>query len=136
MESKVDGMETVCGGAVVVVELVNGGKEEVKVKQLAVKDYPRLLELQGDEVELVAFYCGKERAWAEGLAPAYHEKVIAEGERLNGDFFGRWFQRQTGRLERIRPGLADKVWEGVDRGGQAVRAPLPSSAPKSPSSAG
>lgn len=116
-------METVCGGMVLVMDMVGGTKEEVRVLQLAVKDYARLLELQGDEVALAGFYCGKERAWAEGLMPASHELVIQEGERLNGDFFGRWVQRQTGRLERIRPGLAEKVWEVADKEGRRPGSP-------------
>lgn len=78
--------------------------ERVYVRQLPVKDYPRLQQLiaQGDECRLVEFYCGKPDGWAETLRPDTHTQIIEAAEELNRDFFSRWEARQRARQQAMQ----------------------------------
>ena len=137
-------MATLLGASELTVRLQDGSTEYVRVKQLPVKAYQELLKRQGDEVSQIELYCEhrlKEeepwtpatRDWAESLMPDGHQAIIVKAEELNADFFGAWVRRQMNRMERFNPGLAEKLFAGVAAG--AAKTALPSSAPKSPSSA-
>lgn len=123
-------MSTLIGGVTETVIVLDEGKPvavEVEVRQLAIKDYPQLLEAQGNEIAQLQLYCGRPKEWVERLTPDSHEKLITVAEELNGDFFGRWLSRQMGRLERIRPGLGEKLFT---QGTLAPAETSPSSPPK------
>jgi hypothetical protein len=137
-------ISTLLGAAELTVRLQDGSTEYVRVKQLPVKAYQELLKRQGDEVAQIELYCEHRltpeepwtpatRDWAESLMPDGHQAIIVKAEELNADFFGAWVRRQMSRMERLNPGLAEKLFAGV--AGGAPKTALPSSAPKSPSSA-
>ena len=102
-------LATLKGGRNVMVTLEDGQDEPVFVRQLAVKFFEDLLVCTAgcDEVGRIALYTGKDRAWVEGLAPASHEALIAEGDRLNGDFFSRWIGRRKQALDLLPKRAAD-----------------------------
>ncbi len=121
--------ETLLGGAEMEVEFVGGEKAKVWVRQLAIEEYPRLLMLLEDEVGQVELYCrvatggdkGGEKGgweavpegWGRGLTPASHDAVMTKAEELNRDFFYRWLRRRLEKVELIRPGLVERMVEGL-----------------------
>jgi hypothetical protein len=161
MESK---FTTLMGGKEITVTRRDGSAESVWVRQLPIEDYPKLLLLLDDELGQVELYClvavgglrsaGEAQAggsrpaeqeqnwaavpagWAKTLRPESHELVINTAEGLNRDFFSRWMRRRMGRLELVRPGLADQVFAGLAGGAGAVPAGSPNLSPRSPQSAG
>lgn len=120
-------MATLMGGTEVEVRLQDGSSEVVKVLQLQIEQYPRLLSLLDDERAQVELYCGRPAGWAAKLAVASHHRIMAVAEELNGDFFGAWLRRKMGKLELLKPGLADDLLRGLIS---------PGGAPKPRSSAG
>jgi len=110
-EQKPTGWETLLGGMKTLVQFRDPkfAAEEVQVRQLAIEHYPELLKVMDDECAMVEMFCGKEKGWAVSLTPDSFERVITEGERLNGDFFSRWVQRRQKRAEQLMPGALDKV---------------------------
>ncbi len=83
--------------------------ETVLILQLEIESFPKLLAAQDDEAKAIELYCGKPDGWAKTLTPSSHELVIAEGERINSDFFGRWVQRRLQRQERLIPGITGRA---------------------------
>lgn len=97
---------------------VEGGLDreaEVKVHLLRVSEYPKLLEALDDELAQAALYTKESREWCDNLAPDSLEAVVAEGERLNGDFFARWVRRRTDRVARLLPGAQDAMQAAISR---------------------
>lgn len=120
--------ETAFGGATASVTLKSGATETVTIKQIAIEDCPTLMALLDSELGQIEFYCGKAKGWAETLAPASQELVLAEGDRINADFFARWHQRKMLRQEQLNPGLTEKmVTRLLDKA-------LPTGLPKPPQS--
>jgi len=119
MESKLAAMATVLGALELEVVRLDGSTERVSVKQMPIKDYPRILELVDDELGLAALYCGKDKAWAEGLTPASYEAVIENADKLNADFFSRWVARRLGRMERIKPGITERLMASAGAPGRS-----------------
>ena len=101
------------GGSEFTVTKRDGSTEAVSVRQLAVKDFPKFQTLQDDEVEMCDFVCGKTKGWAEALTNDSHEALVAEIEKVNGDFFSRWLERQLRRQEKVMPGLRDKLMQSL-----------------------
>ncbi|MDB6024005.1 MAG: hypothetical protein JWM68_228 [Verrucomicrobiales bacterium] len=103
--------ETLLGGIDVLVSFKeqSAASEPVKVLQLPVSSFPKLMAQMDDEVETIAIFTGKTRAWADSISMESHEAIIIEGERINGDFFGRWAARRVARVERSLPGAMDKL---------------------------
>ena len=126
--------ETVMGGADLVVRHRDGTDDTVKVLQLPIADYPRLLaSLENEEAQL-ELYCGKPTGWAGTLSLQSHNALMEKAEELNGDFFSRWAKRRLAKMEVLRPGAMDKLFDGaaaaVQR--QPQKPTLGSSLPKSP----
>lgn len=101
--------ETVMGGLNVIVTHSDKGTDTVFVRQLAIEDYPKLLQAQDDECKMIELYCDRPIGWAKTLSPDSHEKLVEEGERLNSDFFLRWVQRRISRQERLLPGITQRM---------------------------
>lgn len=78
----------------------------VFIKQLPIKDYPAFLKAQEDEPEQVKMLTGLD---VETIKNADIELIIAEGDRINADFFGRWFQRKLARMDRLMPGTSKRL---------------------------
>lgn len=104
-------LETLLGGTRADVTLLDGSVETITVRQLPVRDLPRLLQAsaQADESAMAELYCAKPAGWADTLTRESHERIIAEGERLNADFFARWLQRKTRREETLFPGQQEAL---------------------------
>jgi hypothetical protein len=108
-----DKITTLTGGSEITVTKQDGTTEVVTVRQLAVKEFPKFQTLQDDEVEMCAFVCAKTKEWAESLSNESHEALIAEIEKVNGDFFSRWLARQLARQEKVMPGLREKLMQSL-----------------------
>lgn len=144
-ESKAGNFATLMGGSEVVVVKADGTDELVKVKQLAIKLFPKLLACGPNELAKVELYCDRPEGWSETLTPKSHEEIILEGDKLNADFFGRWRTRTEAAkallpkenmgdivqmievLQKTNPALMDDLLK-------KATATLPNSAPKPPSS--
>lgn len=120
-------IETLLGGSELTVTHLGGITEMVRVRQLPIRDYPRLLDLALDEPRKVELLCDRPEGWADRLTLESAEAVIEEGDRLNADFFGRWFRRRIALQERLMPGaLAAAVASRTEP------APSPTPSPTSP----
>src|SRR6266481_4341926 len=85
-------METLLGYADVEVTYLNGEKETVRVRQFKVSECADYMKVMDYEDRAIAFLARKPESWADTLTVESWEKIITEGERLNGDFFSRWVQ--------------------------------------------
>ena len=94
-------LTTLLGGEELTLTQLDGATETVRVRQLAVRQLPQMLGALEDEARLVELYCDKPPGWADTLARASHEALIAAGERINGDIFARWVERRRKNQERL-----------------------------------
>jgi len=95
-------METLLGGASVAVNYIGGNAGTVEIIQLPIRKFPTLLAALDDENKQAELYCDKPEGWSDTLTPESHENIVAEGERINADFFERWARRRLAR--RAGPG--------------------------------
>ena len=72
--------------------------EEIKVRQIPVRDYDAGFAFLEDEPALVGFLCAKPKAWALTLAPASFEEVLEKGRLVNESGFFSSCQRRMARL--------------------------------------
>jgi hypothetical protein len=119
-------LETIRGGVDLEVQLVGGGTEQVFVRQIPIRLMPQLLATLEDEPRMVELFCDRPEGWSDTLTPEAFERLVAEGERLNADFFSRWLRRRLDRQERLLPGITEQL---------ARNAGLPTGSLKSPSAA-
>lgn len=119
--------ETLRGGVDIEVIFIDGTAETVTVRQLPVRDFEKWLALLDDEEKAAELFTDRPGGWVERLNLQSLERVIAEGERQNRDFFERWLQRRTARKEWLAPILARNA---------AVAASLPTGSPSSASTPG
>ena len=90
-----------------------------------------LLGAQGDEMRLAQVYTGKDAQWVDALSPASQEAVVSEGDRINADFFGRWFRRRLERQERMLPGSTERLFAALNQSGlNGPSGPSPSLQPQ------
>ena len=63
--------------------------EEIRVRQIKLKDYERGFSLIGDEIALAAFcvHPARDKAWAETLTPESYEALHAAAEEVNANGF-------------------------------------------------
>jgi hypothetical protein len=99
--------ETMNGGAEIGVTLLNGSTAKLFVKQLPARRMTDFLNAQNDEVAMIDLACsldGKpvKADIVDGLTEESHTAVIAEIERINGDFFLKWGKRQAERASRLK----------------------------------
>ena len=117
-------MSTLNGGENFTVTKRDGTTETVFVKQVPVSQFPQYLKALDEETQMIAIACGKDVAFSDALAPESFEQLIEKIEGINNDFFQRWFQRKAKRMEILLGGV-----------GERVKAALPITLPKPPSSA-
>jgi hypothetical protein len=72
--------------------------EQVRVRQIPIRDYERGFALVHDEIALAGFLCGKDRAWALTLAPQSYELVLAAGKEVNEKGFFAFAGRRAAEL--------------------------------------
>lgn len=80
--------------------------EEIKVRQIPVREYETGLPLVDDEPALVGFLCGKNKPWALTLTPESFEDVLAAGREINAKGFFSSCQRH---MERAAKQQADMI---------------------------
>ena len=118
--------ETLLGGSTATVRHLDGHTEAVRLRQLPVRQLPELLAALDDEARMLELFTGKPAAWVDVLPTDEFERLLAEGERINADFFRRWLDRRMQRQEKLMPGLTERLL------GRALP-PSPPSPPSSPS---
>jgi hypothetical protein len=101
-------LETLKGGAEIQVTHLDGSLESIHLRQVSIGQCEQLLLAQGNEPTLACFYSGRDRAWFDSLDPDSQERVVVEGDRINADFFARWYRRLAARQDRILPGAMEK----------------------------
>jgi hypothetical protein len=158
-----ESFKTLVGGSELEVTLLDGTKETVCIRKLAVKMYPELYRKLTDELGKLAIYLmrspraeapGAEKVWAaatvefvESLTVDSHEAALLEGEKLNAAFFERWRQRQErdrallpkqdmGEVLLLMEKLEKQNPELLARVMKQVGATLPSSSPSLSASPG
>ena len=72
----------------------------IKVRQVPVRDYETGFAHVNDEVALVGFLCGKDKAWALALEPEVFEEILTVGRTVNQKGFFSFCQRLTERREK------------------------------------
>jgi hypothetical protein len=102
--------ETLTGG----MHLAIGPEGGIFVRQIPLREMDALLAAQGDETKLALLYTGKPLEWFERLDLTAQEAIVTEGDRINADFFGRWFRRRLDRQERLMPGSRAKLLNLLD----------------------
>jgi hypothetical protein len=80
--------------------------EEIKVRQIPVREYETGFPLVDDEPALVAFLCGKPKPWALTLRPESYEDALVTGREVNVKGFFSYCQRRT---ERDAKAQADMI---------------------------
>ena len=96
---------TLFGGKMVTVRfepLADGtvpAAQEIKVRQIPVRDYEAGFPLVDDEPALVSFLAGKDRPWSLTTAPASFEEILVTGREVNAQGFFSYCQRHTARLQ-------------------------------------
>ncbi|PYT00175.1 MAG: hypothetical protein DMF63_08330, partial [Acidobacteria bacterium] len=101
-------IETLLGGLTLTVCFEDGHKETVHVRQVPLKEYRALMDAQTDEFKWLEIVCEKPEAWAEAMRPGDYNRIFAEAERINADFFV-WCRRQIERVQRLAPGFMEKA---------------------------
>lgn len=96
--------ETLKQGADIVVVFNDGQERLIRILQLPIRMMEALLVAQGDEPKLILLYTGQTEEWLDEVTPTSQEEIVKEGDRINADFFGRWFQRRLDRQEKLAPG--------------------------------
>ena len=74
--------------------------EEIKVRQIPVRDYDAGFGFLEDEAALVAFLCGQPKAWALTLVPASYEDILEKGREVNERGFFSFCRRRTEQAQK------------------------------------
>ena len=75
--------------------------EEIRVRQIPIRDYDAGFKCFTDEVALVAFLAGQPREWAFTLLPESYEEILALGREVNErGFFASCRRRMEADLNR------------------------------------
>lgn len=119
-------MEALLGGTEITIILLGGATEIVKVRQLPVALMGQYARAVDDESEMVELFIGRPKGWSQTITNESFEQIVEEGERLNETFFARWRERQKKRLERIAPGMVERLTS-------QITSPNSPSVPDSPS---
>jgi len=78
--------------------------EQVRVRQIPLRDYERGFGVVTDEIALSGFLCGRDRNWALTLAPQSHELVISTGREVNAEGFFAFAARRADQIEKQNQG--------------------------------
>jgi hypothetical protein len=106
--------ETLNGGMNFPVQLKNGTKAELFVRQLPARRMADYLKAQDDEAAMIELACalgGKPvlPEFVDDLTDESHESLVAEIERINNDFFLKWGRRQRARAEKLKAALVGEA---------------------------
>lgn len=104
MNAPIETFDTLIGGKQVIVNLTDGMKESVFVKQLPIRKLPEYLAKQDDEAGLIELATDKPAGWADKLTIDSHETLIEAVEAMNHVPFFAWLRRKVRRAEQLAPG--------------------------------
>ena len=79
------------------------------VRQLRIRELRRMQECLDDAARFIELVCDRPERSVDTLTLDSCERLVAEGKRLNWDFFARWWQRRLDRQERLLPGITDQM---------------------------
>jgi hypothetical protein len=110
-------MDVIRGGNEIAVVFADGHRENVLVRMIPIRQFPTYLDLQMDEPAMVEFLCERPAGWADTLSYEGVERIVALGDVLNADFFGRWLRRRLERNNRLlgKAPSPDAAWENLLR---------------------
>ena len=74
--------------------------QEIKVRQIPVREYEIGFPLANDEAALVGFLVGKDKNFALTLAPESFEELLATGREVNRRGFFSFCQRRMEQIQR------------------------------------
>lgn len=101
--------EKMRGGAEYIATLEDGTQEEVLIAQIKIGQWKKASSNWGDEMKLVALYCGKTVAWVESLSPESYEHIATEGARINFPFTNYCRRDETITFNRARIMAPDHI---------------------------
>lgn len=106
-------MATLLGGVDVVVSLIGGATETVKILQLPIRRFPEFARGLADEPFLVELLCGKPAGWSDTLTRESFTAIVEEGTKINMDFFPQWQERQNKAADILNPGAKERLIQEV-----------------------
>jgi len=109
--------------------MLDGSEIDVAVRQLRLRELPKLADCIGDEAAMLKLCTSLSEAQIDSISLKSAEGLVTLCERLNMDFFQRWLERQLRRNEAVVPGVRAKIAAAVDSA-------LPTTSPRSRPDAG
>jgi hypothetical protein len=106
------------GGETVSVQKADGSTEEIFVRIVPIKEFPRIMVNLENESALAEIYCNKPAGWSDSLPNESIQTLINLGEKLNDDFFVSWATRRLARLNKAMPGLTERLVSNSPTGSQ------------------
>ncbi|HEY3857364.1 MAG TPA: hypothetical protein VGO67_23510 [Verrucomicrobiae bacterium] len=91
------------------ITLADGSTETVQVKELGLKDMKNYLSIIDDEEKIIALCTGKPDNWVQALPLDSAVKIAEADLEVNGEFFQGWMVRRILRLERMHPGIIERL---------------------------
>ena len=113
----------VAGGQQIEVDYKNGKRETVLVRELPIKEFPKMLHLLDDEAALIELYCERPAGWSEQLTRASHAAIVEAGAELNEADFFAWSARRTARVQRLNPEKYAEVFQTAIKEAQSKPSP-------------
>lgn len=86
--------ETLFGGRMVAVTLLDGTTAEFKVRQLPLGEYEAAFKVRKKEMEFTALVCGHDLAWLNNVAPESYEVLRTAAREVNAKGFFSYATRQ------------------------------------------
>lgn len=100
-------METLLGGRTITVNKEDSSTEEVKVRQLPLREYEKAFLVYDDEFAFAALVCERSKEWAQTLSPESYEELASACQEVNAKGFFSYAQRQQkklmDRLNSVKP---------------------------------
>lgn len=124
-------VQLVVGGAEIEIELLDGTRETVLVREIRPRHMEKYLRCFDDEAKSIELFCDKPEGWADTITTASHDTLIEKGQQINVPLFDRWFRRRKERLEILSPGLLEGLKESARKAMEVVSNSTSSSAASS-----
>jgi hypothetical protein len=95
--SSADGLITIASGEEMEVTHLNGSKETVKVRRIALSKLQSFMLALGtsDTAEEIALYCDKPKEWSDSLSDDSIFAIAAKGQELNSPGANAWMRHQA-----------------------------------------
>lgn len=97
------------GGAEYTATMEDGTREEILIAQIKIGQWKKASSNWGNEMKLVALYCGKTVPWVESLSPESYEHIATEGARINFPFTNYCRREEIITMNRARIVAPDHV---------------------------